>query len=84
MCLTFNHTHLLDRWQQLIDKRDDLTLTPAEHHELIRLTEDVERFDSERIEGLAELALLRGVPLQELMRQLGLQKTASQRLPHKY
>ena len=65
---------LLQRWEELIDKRDNDLLTPEEYAELLKLTEQVEWFDSERAECLAELALLRGIPLPDLMQQLGIQK----------
>jgi hypothetical protein len=40
--------------------------------ELIKLTNQVEMFDAERLKHLIELAHLRDVPLDDLIRQLGI------------
>lgn len=60
------------RYRELIARRRDGALTAAEYAELLRLTEEAERLQTERIESLGVLARLRGVRLTELMEQLGL------------
>jgi hypothetical protein len=62
------------RYNELIDKRRQQTLTEAEHGELLRLTEQVEALEARRLEHLAELARLRRTTLTELMHNLGIQK----------
>jgi hypothetical protein len=57
---------------ELIAKRQTQTLTPEEHQELIRLTEDIEKSDAKRLQYLLELAALRNLSLDELTRQLGI------------
>ncbi len=61
------------RFDELVAKRQDESLTPEEHNELLRLIEQVESIDAARIEALAELAQLRGVSVDELMDQLGIE-----------
>lgn len=61
-----------ERYRALVNRRRSGTLTPEEHQELLRLTDEVERLQAERIEHLAELALLRGRPLGALMEELGI------------
>ena len=56
----------------LIAKRQTQTLTPAEHQELIQLTEAIEQADVERLRYLLELAALRNLSLDELTRHLGI------------
>ena len=60
------------RYDELIARRDERTLTPEEHQELLRLTDQVETLEAERIGRLIELAKLRQVSFDEVMRQLGL------------
>jgi len=60
------------RYDELIARRDARTLTPEEHQELLRLTDQVELLEAERMKHLIELAKLRQVSLDEIMRQLGL------------
>jgi len=60
------------RYRELIEKRDDFTLTEAEYAELLDLSYEVEAANVERIKGLIELATLRGVSLDEVMDQLGI------------
>jgi hypothetical protein len=59
------------RFNQLIRRRDAKRLTSAEHQELLRLTDEIERFDAKRASLLADLARLRGITLSALMDQLG-------------
>jgi len=60
------------RLDELISKRQTQSLTPAEHQELIHLTEQSEKVDADRMQHLLVLAALRNVSLDEVMRQLGI------------
>jgi hypothetical protein len=53
-------------------KRDDETLTPEEHAELIALTDTIEGWNVQRLETVSQLAKLRRVQLPEMMKELGL------------
>jgi hypothetical protein len=64
-------TGFTDRVQSLLAKRDNGTLTPKENEDLLDLVNLVERRGVERLNAMTELAELRGVPLTELMRSLG-------------
>lgn len=64
------------RYDELLEKRDARTLTPEEYQELLALTDQVEAFNVERVQALADLARLRQVSLPEVMRQLGLETPA--------
>jgi hypothetical protein len=63
-------------YDELLEKRDARTLTPEEYQELLALTDQVEAFNVERVQALADLAQLRQVSLPEVMRQLGLDTPA--------
>ena len=63
---------LRNRYDELIARRDEEVLTPEEHQELLRLTEEEERIEGDRLEALAELARIRGLPLRALMQDLGI------------
>lgn len=60
------------RFDELVAKRQAESLTPTEHQELISLTGQIEKSDTERIKYMAELARLRGVSITELMKNLGI------------
>ena len=60
------------RLDELISKRQTQSLTPAEHQELIHLSEQSEKVDADRMQHLLVLAALRNVSLDEVMRQLGI------------
>jgi hypothetical protein len=62
-----------DRYQVLLDKRDDETLTEAEHTELLDISNQIEGFGVRRIEALVKLAAIRQVSLLKLMNDLGIQ-----------
>jgi len=62
-----------NNYNNLIAKRDSLTLTNNEHQELLRLTEEIELQEAQRVECLVELANLRGTSLNTLMDNLGIQ-----------
>jgi hypothetical protein len=59
------------RYDELLVKRRAEQLSSPEHAELLRLTEQVEGRAAERVQQLAQLARLRGVPLRHLMDDLG-------------
>lgn len=69
-------TNLQHRFNELVAKRQALTLTEVEHAELIQLGDRIEQFDAERIEHLAALAKLRQRSLREIMQDLGIQPPA--------
>ena len=60
------------RLNELIKKRQAYTISKKELQELIQLTDQVEMLDAERLKHLLELSHLRDVPLDELIKQLGL------------
>jgi hypothetical protein len=61
-----------ERYDRLIAKRRAETLTSTEYRELVRLTNTVETDHARRMELLMKLARLRNVPLEAVMKQLGL------------
>ncbi|MBM4086669.1 MAG: STAS/SEC14 domain-containing protein [Planctomycetes bacterium] len=65
-----------NRYSQLTAKRRAETLSPEEHRELLRLTEQVERVEADRIKHLARLARIRNTTLSKLVKDLGI------RTPH--
>jgi hypothetical protein len=64
------------RFDDLVAKRQDETLTPDEHQELLHLIDQIEKSDAKRVQYLAELARLRGISLTTLMDQLGIHPPA--------
>lgn len=64
------------RYDELLARRDDQTLSDAEHQELLDLTDQVELLEAERMKHLLALARLRQVSLDVVMQQLGLQPLA--------
>lgn len=60
------------RLNKLIKKRQSYTITEGELRELRQLTDQIEKSDAERLKNLIELAHLRQVTLDDLIRQLGL------------
>jgi hypothetical protein len=62
---------LRDRYNELTTRREQEALTPDDHQELLRLTDEVERVEVDRLAALAELARVRCVPLPALMDDLG-------------
>jgi hypothetical protein len=59
------------RLEHLNVKLSKETLTQAEHEELMGLLGRVEQLDVERMNTLIELATLRGMTLEDVMKQLG-------------
>jgi len=60
------------RYDHLLHLRNAGTLSEEEYQELIELTGYTERLNVHRLENLVELAKVRNVPLDELIRQLEL------------
>jgi hypothetical protein len=63
---------LHDRYEALLDKRDEETITETEYAELLGLSSQIENFGVKRIESLAKLATIRQVPLTQLMKDMGI------------
>lgn len=61
-----------ERYRELMIRRRTGELTLEEHQELLRLTDEAEQLQAERIERLAQLARLRGKPLRAVMDELGI------------
>jgi len=55
------------RYDELVRRRQDDSLSEAEHAELIALSDAQEQLDADRIAALTELAGARGVALGEVM-----------------
>ncbi|MEA3357815.1 MAG: STAS/SEC14 domain-containing protein [Thermodesulfobacteriota bacterium] len=64
------------RYDELIDKRRDESVSSEEHSELLRLTDQIENLEAQRMQHLSELARYRKVSLAELMENMGLQSPA--------
>lgn len=63
------------RYDELNDALSAENITDEEHQELLGLIEQVEQADVERLRHLIELAQLRRLDLDELIKQLGLRPT---------
>jgi hypothetical protein len=61
-----------EHYQGLLDRRDTRTLTAQEHQELLRLTDQVEQAEADRAAALVELAQLRQVTVDQVLRDLGI------------
>ena len=66
-----------ERYDALIQRREDELLTEEEHKELLILTERWENWQVERLDYLIQLAAIRRVGLDELMAQLGIRRVRS-------
>ena len=66
------------RYQLLINKREDKSLSENEYQELLDLTDQVEKHQAERLKYLAELSILRGCSLSDLINKLGILPTANE------
>lgn len=63
---------LQNRYNVLVKKRHNETLTDAEYEELLILTEQVEKLDNQRLSLLLELAKLRNQSLDDVITSLEL------------
>lgn len=59
-------------YRRLRERHERGALSPAEHTELTRLTDVVELYQADRAAALVELAAVRGQPLDQVMRALGI------------
>jgi hypothetical protein len=69
-------TEQVQRYRELLSKRDQQTLSLPEHRELLALSDQAEQKQVERVKLLDQLAQLRGVGLSDLIEQLGLKPLA--------
>ena len=69
-------SEIQDRYDELIAKRRQESLTSSEYDELLQLTDQVEKLEAERVADLADLARLRQVSLSKLLTQLDIQAPA--------
>ncbi len=60
------------RYDELMAKLSEETLTSNEHQELLALIDRIEEADAERVQALAALAHLRNVSITALMEELGI------------
>lgn len=65
----------MERFLLLDEKRREETLTSEEHKELLLLVRQLEKYDAQKLQLLGQLALLRKVPFDALLKQLGLYQT---------
>jgi hypothetical protein len=65
-----------ERYRELVIRRREKRLSPTEHQELIRLSDEVESLQACRLESLGELARLRGATLRSVMDELGIAPAA--------
>ncbi|MBD2690562.1 STAS/SEC14 domain-containing protein [Anabaena catenula] len=61
----------LNYHNKLIAKREEERLTDEEYRELLHLSEQIDKLQAHRLEYLANLALLHGITLTELVQNLG-------------
>ncbi len=61
------------RYRELISERQAETITPAALEELKSLTDQAEKLQAERMGHLVSLAQLRGIPLIDLIAELGIE-----------
>jgi hypothetical protein len=66
------------RYQFLIKKRNQETLTEHEYKELLQLTDKVEIHQAQRLDYLVQLAQLRQISLTDLMTQLEIKPTINE------
>lgn len=79
LLLTINRAipvEIQQRYDELIAKRRAVSLTPEEHAELLKLTDQVELLNVQRVSALADLAQLRRTTLAALMHSLDIQPPA--------
>ena len=60
------------RYEELKTKRDEETLTPTEHAELLQLVEEHQQLWADRLQAVIELAKLRGLTPPAVFKQLGI------------
>lgn len=68
-------SEMWQRYESLNQKLLEETISPEEHQEFLRLVEQIELSDSERLFHLIELSRIRGVSVDSLMEQLGIRRS---------
>lgn len=63
---------LEQEYQILIEKRHQETLTESEYEQILELTDQVEKYQAQRLEYLTQLAQIRQVSLSYLMIEMGI------------
>jgi hypothetical protein len=63
---------LKHRYSVLCKKRDSGSLSSDEREELVRLVDQLEHLQAARVEALADLVEIRGIPLEQLLKELDL------------
>ncbi len=63
------------RYDLLNAKLKNESLTPAEHQELLALVETAEGHNADWLKSMIELSRLRGISVEDLMEQLGLNQS---------
>jgi hypothetical protein len=69
-------TNLRERYNELYDKFRYKTLSEAENQELLKLNDELEMLNAERLKYIGKLAKLRGQTLEEVIQDLKI-KTSS-------
>lgn len=67
--------NLQSRYDELVPKLENSTITAKEREEFLILNEQMEQYSVDRLQLLMDLAALRQVSVPEVMSQLGLQTT---------
>ncbi len=62
------------RYNELTDKVNEETITDKEHKEYLKLIDKAEKHNVDYLATLTELAQLRKIPIQKLIKQLGIDK----------
>jgi hypothetical protein len=60
------------RYNDLYDKFEQETITPKEHKELLKLSDEFEMLNAKRLKYLGELAEMRGQSLKDVIKDLGM------------
>jgi hypothetical protein len=60
------------RYQLLFAKKENKSLSESEYNELVRMVEQVEEYNVERLKALIDLANIRGTSLDAIMHELGI------------
>lgn len=61
-----------ERYILLRKRKKDGSITDSEYEELVSISDEIEIANAKRIEALAKLAVLRGIPIRSLMESLGI------------
>jgi hypothetical protein len=62
----------MEQFLKLDEKRRQEILTQEEHRDLLALVRQLEKYDAEKLQLVGQLALLRNVPFDAQLKQLGL------------